>query len=131
MQAVKAVYRAMLPPSLLVFFVVVIFILTYVCKAQCVVSHYKGARYTTGGLVTHSQACPHPRLSKVTKTLKRDFCLSWISGLLPGALVQISHRPTSAGWSMLAPWCEKANIVGRAVEELMSIGHHEILLVNT
>ena len=48
--------------------------LTSVSNAQCVVSHYKGARYTTGGLVTHSQACPHPRLSKVTKTLKKDFC---------------------------------------------------------
>ena len=48
--------------------------LTSVSNAQCVVSHYKGARYTTGGLVTHSQACPHPRLSKVNKTLKKDFC---------------------------------------------------------
>ena len=54
--------------------VVVVLILTSVSNAQCVVSHYKGARYTTGGLVTHSQACPHPRLSKVTKTLKKDFC---------------------------------------------------------
>ena len=37
----------------------------------------------------------------------------------------------SVGYSMLAPWCEKANIVGRAVEEQMPIGHHEILLIKT